>query len=82
MTTWNPAQEIKRPDLGNLDIGAVADIALFSELRGQRDEFGFVDAANFRITGDTKIVAELTLREGEVILNTLMPEKMPEKNDV
>src|SRR5438105_3005289 len=26
-STWNPAQQIHRPDLGNLSIGAPADIA-------------------------------------------------------
>ena len=62
--TWNPAQAIGRQDLGNLDEGAVADIAVLRLLTGT---FGFVDAAGNRIDGDRKLVAELTLRAGQVV---------------
>ncbi len=33
MSTWNPAKEIKRRELGSLDEGAVADIAVFRRPR-------------------------------------------------
>ncbi len=62
--TWNPAQAIGRQDLGNLDEGAVADIAV---LRLTSGSFGYVDAAGNRIDGDRKLVAELTLRAGKVV---------------
>ncbi len=34
-TTWNPAREIQQPQLGNLSVGAPADIAVLSEERGR-----------------------------------------------
>ena len=42
MTTWAPAQEIQRPQLGNLDVGAEADIAV---LRVEKGTFGLLDSA-------------------------------------
>lgn len=64
MSTWNPAKEIKRPALGNLDVGADADIAV---LRLDRGNFGFVDSAGARKSGDRLIVCEMTLRAGKVV---------------
>ncbi|HZT37921.1 MAG TPA: amidohydrolase/deacetylase family metallohydrolase [Bryobacteraceae bacterium] len=63
MSTWNPAKEIRRPKLGNLDVGADADIAV---LRVERGDFGFLDSALARRPGDQRIVCELTLRAGKV----------------
>src|SRR5207247_4531593 len=37
-STWNPAREIGREDLGNLSVGAPADITI---LRLERGHFGF-----------------------------------------
>ncbi len=62
--SWNPAQAIKREDLGHLSVGAEADIVLLSLKHGK---FGFVDARNNRITGDQKLEAELTIRAGKVV---------------
>ena len=62
--TWNPAQVIKRPALGNLDVGAEADIAVFSLRKG---EFGFLDIRNTQLKGNQKLEAELTLRAGKVV---------------
>jgi dihydroorotase len=64
MSTWNPAKEIKRPELGNLDVGAEADVAV---LRVERGEFGFIDSAGAGHTGNQRIVAELTVRKGKVV---------------
>ena len=64
MSTWNPAREIKRPLMGNLDAGAEADIAV---LRLERGTFGFVDSAGARMAGDKRIVCEMTLRAGKVV---------------
>jgi dihydroorotase len=64
MSTWNPAQQIKRPQLGNLDVGAEADIAV---LRVDKGAFGFLDSAGAMNTGSQRIVAELTLRRGRVV---------------
>jgi dihydroorotase len=64
MSTWNPAKEIKRTDLGHLDVGAEADVVA---LRIDKGKFGFVDSAGAVNTGTQNIVAELTLRKGKVV---------------
>jgi dihydroorotase len=63
MSTWAPAQEIKRPQLGNLDVGADADIAV---LRVENGAFGMLDSAGARMAGNQRIVTEMTLRKGTV----------------
>jgi dihydroorotase len=63
MSTSNAANEIKRPQLGNLDVGAEADVAV---LRVDKGKFGFVDSAGARDSGNQMIVCELTLRKGKV----------------
>ena len=62
--SWKPAKAIKREDLGNLDVGAVADIAILGLETGK---FGFVDAGGNRITGNQKLEAELTIRAGKIV---------------
>ena len=62
--TWNPAQAIKRPDLGNLSVGSEADIAITSIRRG---DFGFVDTRNNRLSGDRRLEAEVTIRAGRIV---------------
>jgi dihydroorotase len=64
MSTWNPAKEIKRTDLGHLSVGAEADVAV---LRIDRGSFGFIDSAGAANAGTQNIVAELTLRKGKVV---------------
>lgn len=64
MSTWNPAQEIRRPQLGNLDVGAEADVAV---LRLEKGNFGLLDSAKARKPGSERILCELTLRKGEVV---------------
>jgi dihydroorotase len=61
MATWAPAQEIKRPALGNLDVGAEADVAVF---RLETGRYGLLDSAGARMPGTQRIVCELTLRKG------------------
>lgn len=63
-STWTPAQTIQRPDLGNLSVGAPADIAVFSLEKGK---FGYVDSFGWRIDGKQKLVAETTFRAGEAV---------------
>ena len=63
-TTWSSAQYIKRPDLGHLDVGAVADLAVF---RIRTGDFGFVDAGGHRMPGTQKLETELTVREGMIV---------------
>lgn len=63
-STVNPANIIKRPELGHLTPGAVADVAV---LKLENGKFGFVDTKGFRINGDKKLICELTIREGNVV---------------
>ena len=64
MSTWNPAKEIKRPQLGNLDVGAEADVTVVGLEKGK---FGFVDSAGARRDGTQRLVPELTIRKGQVV---------------
>jgi dihydroorotase len=63
MSTWNPAQQIKRLEFGHLSVGAPADVAV---LRVDRGEFGFLDVRNGRLEGDKKIAAEMTIHGGRI----------------
>ena len=64
MSTWNPAQQIKRPDLGHLTVGAVADVAV---LRAKEGKVGFLDSSRQAVAyGDKLLVPELTLKDGAV----------------
>lgn len=62
--TWNTAQSIQRQDLGNLSEGSVADVVVLSLREG---EFGFIDTKQNKLTGNRKLEAELTIREGKVV---------------
>lgn len=62
--TWNSANSIKRPDLGQLSEGSDADIAILAVRKGN---FGFVDAGGARMTGDRKFEAEMTIRAGKIV---------------
>ena len=63
-STWNPAQEIKRRDLGHLDVGGVADLAVLSLRKG---EFGFIDGDGGKMRGTVKLECELTVSDGRVV---------------
>lgn len=63
-STSSPAEAIGRDDLGHLEVGAPADIALFSLNDG---DVGLVDSFGFRIDGDQELRSELTVRDGEVV---------------
>jgi dihydroorotase len=62
--TWNPAKVINRPELGNLSVGSVADVAVFSLRKG---DFGFTDVRAKKLKGTQKLEAELTVRAGRVV---------------
>ena len=63
-STDTPAQVIKRPELGHLSVGAEADVALLRVLEGR---FGYADGARGTLTGDRRLICELTLRAGRVV---------------
>jgi dihydroorotase len=62
--TWHPAREIKQEQLGNLSVGADADVAVLSEEHGA---LGFTDMDYVKMMGNSKLVCQLTLRAGRVV---------------
>lgn len=65
-STTNPATEVKRPELGQIAVGAGADIAV---LRVERGVFGYVDSRGGRIEGDQRLGCEMTLRAGKIVFD-------------
>jgi dihydroorotase len=63
-STWNPAQEIKRTELGHLTAGAIADVAV---LRLEKGSFGFVDVYGAGMKGNQRLSCELTIKDGLVM---------------
>jgi dihydroorotase len=62
-TTWNPAQMIHRPGLGNLSVGSTADIAVFEMVKGS---FAYRGSGGGKIIGDRKLQCVLTIFGGEI----------------
>src|ERR1700753_4224502 len=62
--TANPAHEIKQDQLGNLSVGSIADVAVFSEEHGT---FGFFDMFGAKAMGHTKLQCELTIKGGKIV---------------
>jgi dihydroorotase len=65
-STTNPAAQIKRPELGQIAVGAEADIAV---LRLETGKFGFVDVRGGRIEGTQRIGCEMTIRAGRIVFD-------------
>jgi dihydroorotase len=63
-STDAPAKTIKRPELGHLSVGAEADIAVLRVMTGT---FGYADGARGTLTGDRRLIAELTVKAGRVV---------------
>ena len=63
-STWNPAQVIKREDLGHLSVGAIADIAIINIRRGK---FGFFDYTGYKMEGNMKLECEMTIKGGKIV---------------
>lgn len=66
-STVNPAKAIRRPDLGSLEEGGIADIAVLELRKGQ---FAFLDSGHGKLTSDKEIRCILTVRNGEVVWDT------------
>lgn len=75
--TRAPALAVSHPELGTLDLGACADIAV---LRRREGRFGFMDCGGARLTGEGRLECVATLRAGEVVYD---PEarSMPDWRD-
>ncbi len=63
-STWNPAREIHQDELGNLSVGAPADVAV---LKLEKGDFGFTDTNGANLRGHEKLECELTVRGGKVV---------------
>ncbi len=63
-STWNPAREIHHEELGNLSIGAIADVAV---LRVEHGHFGFTDTYGARLDGNEKFICEMTIKDGKIV---------------
>ncbi|QNI36918.1 amidohydrolase/deacetylase family metallohydrolase [Edaphobacter albus] len=65
-STTNPATEIGHPELGQIAVGSVADIAV---LRVDHGHFGYADLAGGKVDGTERIVPEMTVRAGHVVFD-------------
>jgi len=63
-STVTPARALRRPNLGNLSVGAEADIAVFGILEGN---FCYRDCGWGLLEGKHRFECALTLRGGEVV---------------
>ena len=63
-STVTPAQEIGHPELGNLSVGAEADVAVFKLLEG---DFCFVDCGRAKMCGHQKLECQMTVRAGQIV---------------
>lgn len=62
--TKRPAELIGHPELGTLTEGCCADVTV---LRREEGVFGFSDAGRAKMTGNQKLVCEMTIRGGEIV---------------
>lgn len=62
--TVNPAKAIRRPDLGGIDEGGPADLAVLEIRKG---DFAFLDSGHAKLTADKEIRCVLTVRDGQIV---------------
>ena len=63
-TTVAPAREIAHPELGSLDVGAEADIAVLNLKEG---DFAFIDCGKAKMAGTKRLECLLTVLRGEIV---------------
>jgi dihydroorotase len=63
-STSNPAKEIKHEELGNLSVGADADLAVLNIREGK---FGLYDYTGYKVETDKKLECALTIRAGKIV---------------
>jgi len=71
LVTRNPAQEIGRPQLGKLQDGAIADIAI---LQVEKGHFDFTDHTGQTITGSKKLRCRYTIKDGQLVFSRKSPD--------
>ena len=71
--TMNPGREIHHEEIGQIAVGADADLALLSVEKGN---FGFVDSLGGKLEGHERLVCQMTVRNGLIVwdLNGLARE--------
>jgi dihydroorotase len=62
--TWSPAVAVKRPELGNLSVGSVADVAVLNMRQGK---FGFWDKTGVKMEGKQRLECEMTIKGGRIV---------------
>ena len=63
-STWAPAQVIKREELGNLSVGAIADVAVLNLRQGN---FGLYDKTGYKVESKQKLECEMTIKGGKIV---------------
>ena len=63
-STWTSAQVIKHEELGNISVGAIADVAVLNLRQGN---FGFYDKTGYKIEGKQKFECEMTIKGGKIV---------------
>jgi dihydroorotase len=63
-STANPAKAIQRPELGQIAVGAPADLAV---LRVERGRFRYPDPRGGLLEGALRLSCEMTVRDGKVV---------------
>ncbi|MEP7230308.1 MAG: amidohydrolase/deacetylase family metallohydrolase [Ginsengibacter sp.] len=63
-STWTPAQVIHREELGNISIGAIADVAVLDLKQG---DFGFYDKTGYKVEGKQKFECAMTIKGGRIV---------------
>ena len=63
-STWAPAQVIKHEELGQLSVGAIADVAILDLRQGN---FGFYDKTGYKVEGKQKFECEMTIKGGKIV---------------
>jgi dihydroorotase len=63
-SSWTPAQVIKHEELGNISVGAIADVAILDLHQGN---FGFYDKTGYKVEGKQKFECEMTIKGGKIV---------------
>lgn len=63
-TTVNAARAVRRMDLGGLDVGGAADVAVFALRTGA---VAYLDSGNAKLTANRELRCVLTVRAGKVL---------------
>ncbi len=63
-STWTPAQVIKHEELGNISVGAIADVAILDLKQG---DFGFYDKTGYKLKGKQKFECGMTIKGGRIV---------------